>query len=498
MARVPALETGGVKSVINGPITFTPDANPLIGPAHGVENGWLLTGSSMGVMEGGGAGWFLAHWMTHGAPPMDALAVDSRRFGAWAGREYRVAKAIECFGLQFGVHYPFEERPAGRNLRLSPLHDRMLARGAVMGAAHGWERPNWFSDKPGDVAHESFQRTNWFDPVAREVEGVTNRVTLADLSVFSKFEVTGPGTAAFLATLGANRPPAPGRVGLIHALTPAGGVASEFTVARLAEDAAYLTSAAAAEEMDHDRLRAHVARHDVRLRNVTEEIGVIGLMGPHSRAVLASVCEADLTDGFPWLSVREITVADVTVRALRVSYVGELGWELHARAADLPRLFDALEAAGQPHGIGLYGAYAANAMRLEKGYRAWGSDLTTERTPDEAGLGSLIRTEDRDFPGREHLLQRMESPDRWEMVLLRLESGTLDPFYAHTVRHEGRPVGIVTSGAHGHRTGLTLALAYLRTRGLREGLTVDILGQRFDANVLDRPPFDPDNTRLRS
>jgi len=498
MARVPALETGGVKSVINGPITFTPDANPLIGPAHGVENGWLLTGSSMGVMEGGGAGWFLAHWMTHGAPPMDALAVDSRRFGPWADREYRVAKAIECFGLQFGVHYPFEERPAGRNLRLSPLHDRMLARGAVMGAAHGWERPNWFSDTPGDVAHESFQRTNWFDPVVREVEGLTNRVALADLSVFSKFEVTGPGTADFLDTLGANRLPALGRVGLIHTLTPVGGVASEFTVARLAEDAAYLTSAAAAEEMDHDLLRAHAARHDVRLRNVTEEIGVIGLMGPQSRAVLASVCDADLTDGFPWLTVREITVADVTVRALRVSYVGELGWELHARAADLPRLFDALEAAGQPHGIGLYGAYAANAMRLEKGYRAWGSDLTTERTPNEAGLGSLIRTEDRDFPGREHLLQRMESPDRWEMVLLRLESGTLDPFYAHTVRHEGRPVGIVTSGAHGHRTGLTLALAYLRTRGLREGLTVDILGQRFDANVLDRPPFDPDNTRLRS
>ena len=498
MARVPALETGGVKSVINGPITFTPDANPLIGPAHGIENGWLLTGSSMGVMEGGGAGWFLAHWMTHGAPPMDALAVDSRRFGPWADREYRVAKAIECFGLQFGVHYPFEERPAGRNLRLSPLHDRMLARGAVMGAAHGWERPNWFSETPGDVAQESFQRTNWFDPVAREVEGVTNRVALADLSVFSKFEVTGPGTPDFLDTLGANRPPAPGRVGLIHALTPAGGVASEFTVARLAEDAAYLTSAAAAEEMDHDLLRAYAAFHDVRLRNVTEEIGVIGLMGPHSRTVLASVCEADLTYGFPWLSFREITVADITLRALRVSYVGELGWELHARAADLPRLFDALEAAGQPHGIGLYGAYAANAMRLEKGYRAWGGDLTTERTPDESGLGSLIRTEDRDFPGRDALLRRMDSLDRWEMVLLSLDSGTLDPFYAHTVRHEGRPVGIVTSGAHSHRTGLTLALAYLRTRGLREGLTLDILGQRFDATVLDRPPFDPDNTRLRS
>lgn len=367
-----------------------------------------------------------------------------------------------------------------------------------MGAAHGWERPNWFSDKPGDVAHESFQRTNWFDPVAREVECVTNRVALADLSVFSKFEVTGPGTADFLETLGANRPPARGRVGLIHALTPAGGVVSEFSVARLADDAAYFNSAAAAEEMDHDLLKAHAAKHDVRLRNVTEEIGVIGLMGPQSRSVLASFSDADLGTGFPWLSVREITVAGVTLRAMRVSYLGELGWELHARAADLPGLFDALEEAGKPHGIGFYGAYAAGSMRLEKGYRGWGGDLTTERTPDEAGLGYLIRTEGRDFPGRDALLQRMDKPDRWEMVLLKINSGTLDPFYAHTVRHEGQPVGIVTSGAYGHRTGLTLALAYLRTCGLREGLTVDILGQPFDATVLDRPPFDPDNTRLRS
>lgn len=192
MERIPALETGGVKSVINGPITFTPDANPLIGPAHGLPNAWLLTGSSMGVMEGGGAGRFLAHWMTHGAPPMDALAVDSRRFGSWADRDYRVAKAIECFGLQFGVHYPNEERPAGRNLRLSPLHDLMLERGAVMGAAYGWERPNWFSGTPGAVADETFRRANWFDAVAQEVDAASNRVAMADQSVFSKFDVTGP------------------------------------------------------------------------------------------------------------------------------------------------------------------------------------------------------------------------------------------------------------------------------------------------------------------
>ena len=223
----------------------------------------------MGVMEGGGAGWFLAHWMTHGAPPMDALAVDSRRFGRWADRGYLVNKAVECFGLQFGVHYPYEERPAARGKRLSPLHDLMIERGAVMGAAYGWERPNWFSDRLGDAANESFRRSNWFDPVSNECARVTNAVALADLSVFSKFEVSGPDTTHFLETLGANRPPKVGRIGLIHTLTPAGGVQSEFTVARLAEDRAYLTSAAAAEETDTNTLTAHAETQDVTIDTVS-------------------------------------------------------------------------------------------------------------------------------------------------------------------------------------------------------------------------------------
>ncbi|MCA0272136.1 MAG: FAD-dependent oxidoreductase [Proteobacteria bacterium] len=498
MARIPALETGGVKSVVNGPITFTPDANPLIGPAHGLPNAWLLTGSSMGVMEGGGAGWFLAHWMTHGAPPMDALAVDSRRFGPWADRDYRVKKAVECFGLQFGVHYPHEERPAARGKRTSALHDRMLARGAVMGAAHGWERPNWFSDHPGDEGRLTFRRANWFPHVAREVATVTDAVGLADLSVFSKFEVTGPDARAYVDSLGANRAPKEGRIGLTHALTPAGGTQAEFTVSALPGGSFYLTSAAAAEEMDEDLLRARAAGFDVTITNLTEKWGAIGLMGPKSRAVLSSLTDADLGPSFPWLSVREIAVAGIPVRALRVSYIGELGWELHARREDMPALFDALEAAGKPQGLGYFGAYAMNAMRLEKGYRAWGADFTTERTPAETGAGAMIRPEGRDFIGRDALLARMEDEGRWEMVLLSLASGDVDPFYSHVVMQGGAPVGVVTSAAYGHRTGQALALAYLRRRGLREGLTVEILGRPYAATVLDTPPFDPANERMKA
>lgn len=495
MTRIPALETGGVKSVIHGPITFTPDANPLIGPAHGAKNAWLLTGSSMGVMEGGGAGWFLAHWMTHGAPPMDALAVDSRRFGRWADRGYRVNKAVECFGLQFGVHYPYEERPAARGKRLSPLHDLMIERGAVMGAAYGWERPNWFSDRLGDTANESFRRSNWFDPVSNECATVTNAVALADLSVFSKFEVSGPDTTHFLETLGANRPPKVGRIGLIHTLTPAGGVQSEFTVARLAEDRAYLTSAAAAEETDTNTLTAHAETQDVTIDNCTEAMAVIGLMGPKSRDVLIACCN-DALD-FPWLSIREITVAGKPVRLLRVSYVGELGWELHVARKDAAPVFLALEAAGQQHGLGFYGAYAANAMRLEKGYRAWGADLTTERTPIESGLSAFVRTEGRSFAGREAMLARHEDAP-WDMVLLDIATDEIDPFFSHAVYQGERIVGVVTSAAYGHRTQKTLALAYLREPTARENLSVSILGQKRAATILDTPPYDPDNNRLKS
>jgi dimethylglycine dehydrogenase len=494
LARIPALENGGVKSVINGPITFTPDANPLIGPVHGLPNAWLLTGSSMGVMEGGGAGWFLAHWMINGAPPMDALAVDSRRFGSWADRDYRVAKAIECFGLQFGVHYPNEERPAGRGLRLSPLHDLMVKRGAVMGAAHGWERPNWFSNKGEKTADETFRRANWFEAVANEVDAVTNRVALADLSIFSKFEIRGPDTIKFIEELGSNKTPKQGRIGLTHVLTPTGGVAAEFTVAILASDHAYLTSAAAAEEMDLDLLNIRSDNYDVKVINCTESMAVIGLMGPLSQEVLGTITQTDLTQGFPWLSVQTLEVAGVETRAMRLSYLGEAGWELHMAVDQAANVFKALEDAGKIHGIGFYGAYAANSMRLEKGYRGWGSDLSTERTPLEAGLAFIVKTEHRNFVGREAMLGR-EKP--WDMVLLEIETDIVDPFYSHAVLQNGRSVGVVTSGAYGHRTKKTLALAFLREPSARTHLQVSILGKNRNAKILEEPPFDPTNARLK-
>ena len=576
MERVPALARAGVKTVVHGPITFTPDANPLIGPAFGLDNAWMLTGSSMGVMEGGGAGRFLADWMIDGAPPMDALAVDPRRFGGYAAeRDYRVAKAVECFGLQFGVHYPFEERPAGRPRRTTPIYPIQAAQGAVFGCVYGWERPNWFArgsepaeDGPRDEplslgpagngsdrtpatfghpgatgkgprdAPPTFGRPSWRETVAEECRAVRDRAGLVDLSAFSKFEIAGADAPAFMERLGANRPPrAVGRIGITHALTAAGGVASEFTVTRLAADRYYLTSAAAAERHDEDLLRRHAASFaDVRMVNRTTHLGVLGLMGPEAPTVLGALTDADLGhEAFPWLSARALRIGTmeagmgragaVEARALRVSYAGECGWELHVAMTDLPALHAALCTAGAAVDLRPFGAYALNSLRLEKGYRAWGADLTTERTPLEAGLDRLVRTEGREFTGREALLARAASPSAWRMALLSVEpdgDADPDPFYTHTVWQGRRAVGIVTSGAPGHRTGTVLALAYLRPEaktwererpapmdghggtpepGENGGdgtLEISILGRRRPARALAEPPYDPMNTRPRT
>ena len=428
MERVPALAQAGIKTIVHGPITFTPDASPLVGPAFGLDNAWLLTGSSMGVMEGGGAGGFLADWMVDGAPPMDALGVDPRRFGAWADRDYLVAKATESFELQYGVHYPFEERPAGRRRRVTPIYEAQAAQGAVFGFAYGWERPNWYATANATrEARLTFNRPAWRETVAEECRAVSDGVGLIELSAFSKFEIAGADASSFMERLGANRPPRRvGRIGLTHVLTENGGVASEFTVTRLAENRYYVTSGAVAERHDEDVLRRHAAAFaDVTVVNCTSQFGILGLMGPDAPTVLGSLTDADLDyDTFAWLSARTMRVAGVDARALRISYVGECGWELHVAMDDLPTLHDALSRAGTSVGLRPFGAYATNSMRLEKGYRVWGTDLTTERTPIEAGLEYLVRTQGRKSPDARHFSPAHEAQMHGRWCFCRLNPTT--------------------------------------------------------------------------
>ena len=494
MARVPAVADAGIKTIVNGPITFTPDANPLVGPAYGLPNAWLLTGSSMGVMEGGGAGCFLADWIVNGKPPMDELAIDPRRFGAYADRNYRVAKAVETFGKQFGVHFPYEERDAGRPARITPLHDRMLQAGAVMGSAYGWERPNYFSKNNCDAPPVySFSRSNWFDTVAAECTHVSRAVSLSDLSPFAKFDITGTEAQQFVSSLGANNAPTrDGHIALTHVLTPNDGVHSEFTVTRFSTSHFYLTSAAAAERRDQEILYAHARHFDVTVTNQTSKMGILAVMGPGAGKLLSSVIATDLSQAeFPWLSTKETTIADCKIRALRVSYIGENGWELHAANEDMQTIYDAIVAAGDDVELGYYGAYAANAMRLEKGYRAWGMDLTSERTPVESGASLFVK---KPLTGRDK--------SDWHMQLLSLDTDAIgiDAFGGHAVFCGERCVGVVTSGGYGARVKQSLALAYLRVplNQLTDSLTVELLGQKVTATLLSTPPFDPDNTRMKA
>ena len=501
MRRLPALTEGGVRSIVNGPITFTPDANPLIGPAFGLPNSWLLTGSSMGVMEGGGAGRFLAEWIVAGEPPMDAQAVDPRRFGAWADRDYRVAKATECFARQFAIHYPGEERPAGRPVRTTPLYRPLLEAGAVMGSVNGWERPNYFARDESEREPElSFRRCNWFGAVAEECKRVSDSAGIAELSALSKFEVSGPDTAHWLSSLGANRAPeTDGDLGLMHVLTPSGGVAAEFTVTRLEGDRFYLTSAAVAARHDLDLLRSRSNGLEVLVEDVTAKRGVLAVMGPAAPALLGRLTCTNLdAESFPWLTSRQLEVAGVAVHALRVSYAGEPGFELHAPMPRLGELYAAVIEEGACHDVGHFGAFALNAMRLEKGYRAFGLDLGTERTPLEAGLRHLVRTSGRSFVGRDRMLER-EARRPWRMALLELEDHGVDAFGMHTVLCRGKVVGLVTSGAFGHRVEASLALAWFREGAPdpADELRVRLPVCEVRASVLRDAPYDPTNARLR-
>ncbi len=503
MDRIPMLGSAGIKTVVNGPITFTPDASPLIGPAFRLDNAWLLTGSSMGVMEGGGAGKFMAEWMVGEEPPMDPLAIDSRRFGGYADRDYRISKAIESFGEQFAIHYPFEERPAGRNNKCTPIHATLDHHGAVFGTAYGWERPNWFAKKhQSRESALSFRRCSWFENVGVECRTVRDSVGLADMSVFAKFEVRGKDAEAFMRTLGANTPPRDiGSIKLIHVLTHSGGVLSEFTVTQTDENSFYLTSAAAAERQDHALLNYHAKQFsDVTVKCISEQIAVLAIMGPNARDLLGQICDDDISNtALPWFSAKNISVAGIQLKAFRISYVGELGYELHHPTHEQQHLFDVLTEEGEKFDLGLFGAFAMNAMRLEKGYPAWGLDFTTERTPIESSIEKLVKLDEREFVGREALQRHDARPDEKRMALVEITGVGPDPFYSHPVFLHDKVIGIVTSGAYGHRTEKKLALAYVdagKKSTCDDTLEVEIIGEKCPAMILDRPPYDPKNKRL--
>ena len=499
--RMPVYANAGIKRIVCGAISHTPDGNPLLGPAPGLSHGWMCCGASIGIAQGGGAGKYLAQWMVHGDAEINMAGVDPRRFGRYAGAAYTAAKSCQDYAHMYGAHLPGEELPAGRPARRSTLHDRLEAKGARHTEAFGWERPKWFSPD-GRREREGFRRNNTHDIVAAECRAVRERVGLLDLSSFAKFEIAGADAGAFLDRVFANRMPRkPGGIVLAHRLGENGRIRGESTVTLLPGGRYYLLSGAAWESRDEDAFReAKRSGEDVAVTNVSDEIGILVLAGPRAREVLASVADADLgNEAFPWLSAREIRAAGVPLRALRINYVGSLGWELHAPMARLPELYDALWSAGTPHGIADFGAYALDSLRLEKGYRGMAVELTNEITPVEADILRFVKR-DKDFAGKAAVEAVLRAGHGTRLVHAEVDAVDADARGGEPVFDGERCVGVTTSGGYGHHTGKSLVFAYVEPELATAGSRFDIaiLGERRRCTVLAEAAYDPLNAAPRA
>ena len=504
VARVPLLGEGGVSRVINGPIPYTPDGNPLIGPMPGVPDAFEACVFTFGISQAGGAGKVLAEWVIEGGTEWDMWSCDPRRFTDYADQDHTLAKAIEVYGHEYAMHFPHHAWPAGRGKRLSAVHDRIRSLGAQFGAYGGWERANWFAH-PGDDTSESATQTwarggPWLPRIREECLAVRDAAGLLDLPGFSRFEVRGTGAADWLRSLVTGALPRVGRVGLVYFADERGRIVTEMSVTRLDEDEMLLITAAAAEWHDRDWLLRHLpSGSPIALENRTEEHGCQILSGPRSRDILRAVSDADLAR--PWLEWQRCRIAGREVLLLRVSYVGELGWEIHTRTADTAEVFDAVCDAGSGHGLRPFGMFAMDSLRLEKGYRAWKGDLSTDYTILEGGLARFVRWNKPAFTGKAALERERQQGVRRGFATLVVDAGEHDAPYMSTVWRDGEIVGETTSGGWGHRVDASIALAMVRADLAAPGsvLDVEIYGERRRAEVQpDRPLYDPENERLRS
>ena len=499
--RLPCFDGAGIKQVVSGPITHTPDAGYLMGPAPGLRNYWYCAGASIGITQGPGAGKYLAQWMVHGQTEINVASMDPRRFGPYAPGRYTHERSIDEFHEMYQVRMPNEYRAAGRPQKKTPLYGILDAKGARWQEVWGWERAMYFSPDPEVY---SFRRSSAHDEVGREVRAVRERAGAADLTAFAKFEVTGADAAALLDRLSANRLPArDGGIRLVHMLTELGGIETEMTITRLAPDRFYLNSAVVGQQHDLDWLRFHVrSGEDVQVSDVTDRFGILAVTGPRARRVLAPLTEADLSNqAFPWLTGQEIEAAGAPCLALRVSYAGELGWEMHLPLERLAEVYEAVWEAGAPHGMVDFGSRALNVMRLEKAYKAFGSELTTEITPVEARLDRFVDY-GKDFQGKAAAAarRRQEAPLGMVLVYAELDEGGADCLGNEPAYDGDRIMGITTSGTWAHSVGRSILFAYVDPAFEAPGSTfgVDVMERRRTATVLADAVWDPANERPRA
>ena len=503
--RVPIFGEAGIKKVYNGAICYTPDGSPIIGPAWDRKNLYLNDGHSFGVTAAGGAGWQIAEWIVDGEPTIDMLGVEPRRFGDYASKAYLIKKNEEAYANVFTIHYPDEERPAGRPLRQAPCYDRLKNLGAVFGQKFGWERANWFA--PEGVPQEddwSFRRSAWFEHIGNECKNVSENVGLLDMSAFAKCRISGPGAEEFLDNLVANKLPKKiGRTNLCHALNTKGGVHSEFTIMRESADSFYCVSAGAWQRLDHDWIKKHMPEdRSVKFENITNQMGVLVIAGPKSRELLERVSSDDFSnEAFPWLSGKNIKIGSAETLAIRVNFVGELGWEIHSPIEVQNHIFDALMDAGQDLGLKPFGIRAMDSLRLEKSYKLIGTELSIEYAGYESGIDRFIHPNKGQFIGRDALVQWREKGFENYFVTLEVHGVTdADVLGNNPIYSNGKVVGRATGGNYGFRVNKSLALAMVNPAQSEVGtkLQIDILGNMHDVTVIPESPYDPKNDKIRA
>ena len=503
--RVPIFGEVGVKKVYNGAIAYTPDGSPIIGPAWDLKNFWINEGHSFGVTAAGGAGWQLAEWIVNGNPTIDMLGVDPRRFGDYATKSYLIEKNEEAYANVFTVHYPDEERPAARPLRTAPCYERLKKMGGVFGASFGWERANWFAPNGVEAIDDwSFRRSSYHEHVGAEIQNMSKNVGLLDLSGFAKCRISGSSAENFLNFLVANKiSKTIGRVSLCHALNSLGGVHSEFTITKESENSFYLVSAGAYQRLDHDWIKKNMPTdNSVIFEDLTNSKGVLVLAGPKSRELMKLVSKDNFeNENFPWLTSQIVNIGNYPVLAMRVNFVGELGWELHHPIEYQNQIFDILFQHGSKLNLKPFGIRAMDSLRIEKSYRLPGRELSIEYAALESGLNRFVSENKGDFIGRDGLAEWKSKGLSYGFVTLEVHNvKDADALGNNPIYLDGKVIGRATSGGYGHRIKKSLVLAMINPSLIKTGLKVkiDILGTKYDASIINESPYDPSNEKLRA
>src|SRR5438477_9419903 len=497
----PPLERAGIKRIVNGPFTFAPDGNPVVGPIRGLHNFWVACGVMAGFSQGGGVGLALSNWMVHGDPGFDVWAMDVTRFGDWATMAYTNAKVRENYSRRFRIRFPNEELPAARPLRVTPAYERLKARGAVFGSSYGLEHALWFAPQGTDAREDvTYRRSNAHGPVGHECHAVRNAVGLLEIATFSRYEVSGDGASAWLDRMLANKMPREGRMTLSPMLNDEGKLIGDFTVAAIGRERFIVFGSGIAEQYHLRWFEAHLPPSGVTIRSLPHEWLGFAIAGPRSRELLARVCRDDVSNAaWPFLAFRATEVAMLPARIGRISFTGELGYEIWVPADGQLALYDALAAAGEDLGLTHFGARALHSLRLEKSFGTWAREYRPIYTPAEAGIERFVAIDKREFIGREAVLRDRQQPAKRRLVTLVVDAADADAIGDEPVWHDSKVVGWITSGGYGHCVGKSIALGYVPAALATEGAAfeVEILGERRRAVLKEQALYDPRGDRLR-